>query len=590
MFALFALFFASKALADTNIHLDIETSTGSIYNQDITVTPCNSDNNSTTDLTTTGFCALTEAGTQAGFTNNWDWSWPPGAFLNSINSVANNDNNNGIYWGWFNNSNLGATGLNQYNLTDGDSILVTYGINPLKISVDNQKPTVDNIIKFTVTQFGYDSSFNPVWSSAVGGKLIVGSNTYNLDSDGTYSLQISDATPFTVKGQLTGFVDTPEINITPVPLPAPTQSPAVSHSYGGEGYSTLKPILITKPVFDIDKATNFLLSQQKTNGSFGEDLYTDWTALALVSNPEISKVALDKITKYFSENKFSGTNITDYERHAMTLMALDLDPYNTNNENYIKDIISKFDGTQFGDKKADNDDIFALIVLQNAGYKIDDEMISADISFILSKQNTDGSWDENVDLTGAGIEALASFSSPKQGFGESLAKAEKYLKQNQKTDGSWQNVSSTAWAMQGILAQGEKMEDWKSNENSPMDYLATEQDVDGGMKDADLNSRIWKTSYALTSASGKTWNQIMQKFSAPAPTNTTINTAINPLQTTIQNSYQNSFINKINKFKKPTEKIQKPIEVISNTAVQTQPTPAKKQGFFRKLLKMIFGL
>ena len=424
------------------------------------------------------------------------------------------------------------------------------------------------------------------------------SQYWAIYQNGNYSMSGITSMPVTsgdvIVFQLQGFYDPTNLNnsdnqvtlnihslVTPEPI---------THYSSGGSYIVPK----AKPTFDITKATDFLLSQQKADGSFGEDLYTDWTTLALVSNPEISKVALDKITKYFSENKFSGTNTTDYERHAMALMALDLDPYNTNNENYIKDIISKFDGTQFGDKKADNDDIFALIVLQNAGYKIDDEMISADISFILSKQNTDGSWDENVDLTGAGIEALASFSSPKQGFGESLAKAEKYLKQNQKTDGSWQNVSSTAWAMQGILAQGEKMEDWKSNENSPMDYLATEQDVDGGMKDADLNSRIWKTSYALTSASGKTWNQIMQKFPIPiiasdeTKTPALINSSIiNPLQTTITNSYKNTFAAKIKKYIKPNQKIAQP--ATTNTIPTVKSETVKKQSFFRRILNKLFG-
>jgi hypothetical protein len=133
--AFVVLGFSSNVYADTTIHLDIETSAGSLYNQDITVTPCDSDNAGTMEAT--AYCAVL----QSGLTNNWSW-FGTDAFLNSIDSAVNNDNSNGIYWAWFNNLNLGQTALNKYTLVDGDSLLLSYDINPLKISVDNQSPIV----------------------------------------------------------------------------------------------------------------------------------------------------------------------------------------------------------------------------------------------------------------------------------------------------------------------------------------------------------------------------------------------------------------------------------------------------------------
>jgi len=48
-----------------------------------------------------------------------------------------------------------------------------------------------------------------------------------------------------------------------------------------------------------------------------------------------------------------------------------------------------------------------------------------------------------------------------------------------------------------------------------LDYLATRQDIDGGIKGEYLQNRIWETAYVVSALSGKTWNQIMQKFEKP---------------------------------------------------------------------------
>jgi hypothetical protein len=116
-------------------------------------------------------------------------------------------------------------------------------------------------------------------------------------------------------------------------------------------------------------------------------------------------------------------------------------------------------------------------------------------------------------MTGAAMQALSSFSNIPR-VKESLVKAENYLKQKEKDDGSWnENASSTAWAIEGILSQGEKAVDWESTTgNTPLDYLATLQDTDGGIKDSNAENKIWKTAYVSSALSSKTWNQLMHKF------------------------------------------------------------------------------
>ncbi len=492
------------------IHLTIKTKDSSLYDQNINVNECDTDNHGTMKIT--AYCAILQSGIQ----NDWNWDWGP-AFLNSLANIKGytskdkDDNDVYHYWSWSQNGTEGATSMSEYELKTNDTISLNF-IDPM--------------------------------------------------------VPVSD----------------------PIPEPILESAPMAHQSSGG--YVTPK----IKSVFDLKKALDFLASQQKINGSFGEEIYTDWVALALAATPDYQDQKT-KLIKYFSENKFSDTNLTDLERHAMTLMALNLNPYNINNENYIKKIINTFDGKQFGDLNEDNDDIFALIILQNAGYTDKDKIITDDVNFILSEQKDNGSWDNNVDMTGAGIEALNFLKNNIQ-IKNSLEKAENYLKLKQKEDGGWENVSSTAWAMEGILALGEKPENWIINGDSPLDYLAVNQDTDGGIKtpsiiigaSENINNKIWQTAYVVNVLSGKTWNQIMQKFSTPSLTSDGAKTLINKKEIIVQPAKK---ITKINKMKSNTLKQDTPqMEATSINAIETPPyipPTTQKQNWFKKLLLKILG-
>jgi len=519
LFAILLTFgIAGLAQADTAIHLTISTNSDSIYDSDSTVTPCDSDNDPATPDLATAYCAIVQSGIQ----NAWDWSWPPGAFLTSLNNISGftttDADGNPVYhyWSWSANGSEGMTGLNQYDLVAGDLITLTF--------------------------------------------------------------------------------------IDPLPPPPP---PPVSSGGGGSGSYFPIPVVFEKKVFDTKKAYEYLLSQQKENGSFGESLYTDWSALAL-AGAEDRVAQKEKLMGHLKGILPEGGSLTDTERHAMALMALGINPYEVNGENYIKKITDSWDGKQFGNPAEDNDDIFALIVLQNAGYSMADKIITDDVSFILSRQKDNGSWDGNVDMTGAVMEALAVFSEKNSLFGgvsqadgprasvslpagadsdlkkeefyseinNSLAHAKEYLKQNQGTDGGWQNVSSTAWAMQGIMALGEKPSDWIVSGNSPLDYLANAQDPDGGIKDSVSENRIWQTAYVLSPLSGKTWNEVMQKFEKPA-------------EAPAQEMSKGIFDTKLETHLKISKEKLVPLEQTEDT-IAPAPEPTHKQGWLR-FLGFVFG-
>lgn len=339
----------------------------------------------------------------------------------------------------------------------------------------------------------------------------LGLTSLPVDAGDIIMLQLHDFSDNNLEDQIT-------ININSLITPAPINTGG-GGSGGHRSSGSVLGITTEKTEFDLEKAYQFLISQQKEDGSFGEDIYTDWIAMSLASSNHLQEVI--KLIKYFEEYKLDEkSSLTDYERHTIALMSLGLNPYNTNGENYIKKITDNFDGKQFGDIDEDNDDIFALIVLQNAGFNSDDKNITSSIDFVLSKQKENGSFDESIDMTGASIEALSGFNQNEK-IKNALLKAKDFLKKNQKEDGGFGNVSSTSWAIEGILALGEKPEDWKiedpANEasNTPFDYLALKQDTDGGIKGENTENRIWQTSYAIKAYSGKKWNDVMQKFKKP---------------------------------------------------------------------------
>ncbi len=705
LLSLVLLFVSNTVFADTIIHLDIETSTGTLYNQDINITPCDSDNNPVTPDEITAYCAVL----QSGLTNDWLW-FGTDAFLNSISGVSNNDGNNGIYWGWFSNLNLGQTALNKYTLNSGDSILLNYNINPLNISVDKQTPSVGENIKFTVTEFSYDSSFNPVWSLASGGQIAVGSDTFVLDGNGTYTFKVIDTNTINVKAEKSGFIDTPTIVISPtqaiekvlvrngdtiiysgdvlLPVSATISIPdksgtthdvntnsvlAILYSLtqvadpsfmisdlqyydsfgafylkcitpkggtelcdnwqynvnnitpftgmdttilsGGEsvglyfgsshkltldknsifsgesiGVETSKynyldntwgiltgvnidltkpnpsdpwnPTFVSTTPVDVDgkasitlndvgdytlgikedysfpsysvnvkapvgvggggggstqtsvsisKALDFLASKQNANGSFGDMLYTDWTAIAIAGAGSQAQDMKSKISLYFKNTPFQSSILTDNERHAMALMSLGINPYSGTSVNYISQIVSSYDGTQFGDSSLYNDDIFALIVLANAGYSSSDEIIKKDIEYVISRQSSDGSWG-SVDMTSAGIQALRNFTNVAD-VSQAISKGEGYLASSQNTDGGFGNSFSTSWALQAMsLNSSFGVQIAKADK-----YLASLQQTDGGIDITSIptESRIWATAYAIPATLHLSWSNILQSFSKP---------------------------------------------------------------------------
>ena len=78
------------------------------------------------------------------------------------------------------------------------------------------------------------------------------------------------------------YFPTETLTVTAAPA-SDTGSSSSSSSSGSRKNKNTGSVLgiETKVRFDLEKAFEFIILQQKENGSFGENLYTDWTAVAL---------------------------------------------------------------------------------------------------------------------------------------------------------------------------------------------------------------------------------------------------------------------------------------------------------------------
>ena len=443
------------------------------------------------------------------------------------------------------------TSVDSTLVTGGENITLYFG-NPYRVNFTSTSITTADSIIATAQSYNYtDNTWNIRTGVTIGvtvpnpddpwNPTVVA--TYPVDANGEATISFSTEGSYDVGISEDYYFPSYKIIV------------AKQSSGGGGGGGTLTSM-------SVSQALAFLSVNQRTNGSFGDALYTDWAAIAISGAGNQAQSLKTKIFEYLKNNTYQSSSLTDNERHAMALMALGINPYSDTGVDYIKKITTSFDGAQFGDPSLYNDDIFAIIVLSKAGFGSNEEIIKKNINFIISKQQGDGSWG-SVDMTGAGIQALRSFSDI-SGVAQSITLAESYLRNSQDGGGGFGNSSSTSWAMQALYPNPS----FGSNMTNADKYLALLQDKDGGLDvQSSLESRIWATSYAIPAILRLSWSNILQSFSKQNNTNgdTNNNLVVTPT---------------------PVVKIVETIEPIKKVVEDTKPIVKKKKKIKLRILNI----
>lgn len=391
--------------------------------------------------------------------------------LNSINQqLINSGDTVYLFLGTTHKTNLSSS-----SIAAGQQFTAT--AQQFDLTTGNYKPLTG--VTIGAGTLNTDSSFTETASSTVDAN---GQAIFTINSEGNFSVGIKDDDY------------------------QPLTSITITSATGGGGATG-------NTTFNLPLALAFISSKQNPDGSIDSVNTSNWAAIAFASlNPGSAK---DKLKNYLLTSAPAPVATLDYEQRAMALMALGVNPYSGSSINYIAQITNAFDGTQIG-TTGDVDDIFALIVLEHAGFTSSDPIIQKEAAYILSKQQPNGAWDKSPDMTAAAIQALGLLFDI-HGVNASLGQAAGFLASTEQPNGSWGNIDSTSWVQIAINAIIEAHTPgfdteapWTTQAGSvPTDALAAAQQPDGGVTAA---SRILSTSYAITAASGRSWVSLLGFF------------------------------------------------------------------------------
>lgn len=465
------------------IELAIESQERTLFRDSLMVTACAPSPDS--PMTVSGYCAVE----QSGVATEWTW-YGSDAFVDTIGGVGN-DYVAGTYWNWFSDLSYGKTSLSAHALHPGESLIVAIGRLPLRIESVGTA-SAGSTTTLSVSQFGFDENFDPVWQPAASSTVLIGDGTYLTDEIGTVSFVPATPGTFVATATKDGYLPAATITVS-IDV---AEEPGPANGEGGR----------VAPADPIASALEFLRAHQRMDGPFASPLLSDWAAIAFSSANTSSR----SLKRYLASASDTLETATDFERRAMALSAVGIAP-----QQEIKEIVARFDGVQVGDRSLINDDIFALIALSHGGYGPSDRIMTTLAGSLVRAQQPNGAW-ASTDLTAAALQALVPLSSLPE-VSSSVDKARGYLASHVGSDGCFGNSFTTSWGVMAIYALGESPDAWASPSGAtPLSCLRALQAEDGGFEEgASADMRVWATAYAVPALTGQTWDSVLHEFEKP---------------------------------------------------------------------------
>lgn len=490
----------------TGVSVRIETPKKTIYNDQVYITDegCTVKDSTGASHQIKGdmaLCALQLASTQGDFTYELINS-SFGLYLNRVGDFTADAEQ---FWLYYVNDTSAMVGLSEYDLSEGDELLFTFGeypSSPLRLNVKKKQATTKREVVATVKtldEFG-TGKYIPV----VGAVVHFGKNKVVTDSKGIARFVFDKKGEYQVSAESAGYTRTPAVTV-------------IIHSRNSEARS----ISADERTQFVESGWSYLMSELNEQG-LGSASLNDWAVMAMTAAQQRDESFVALLSEYDPVVE-EGASTSDIARHIMAIRAAGYDPRDFNGVDYVTRLKSTMKKKQFGDTQYVNDDIFAVLALNASLETARSKEVQQAVKHILKAVNSDDGVAyaidaeiSDVDTTSVWVEAISTLKYYPE-LGTDVLKARKkairYLKQQQNPDGGWgyadhgvSNASSTAWALQGLISAQQKPAITRKNYRSGFDFLMNRQ-AEGGQVVYDAanspSNEILNTIYAIMPLAGR---------------------------------------------------------------------------------------
>ena len=266
----------------------------------------------------------------------------------------------------------------------------------------------------------------------------------------------------------------------------------------------------------------YLLAAQNPDGGFGSapgaassQLYAGWVALGLAAageNPQDVARGGHTLLDYVRAGAASASDPGSTARMILVARAAGASARNFGGHNLVAALERDIRPNGSVDDQV-NLTAFAVLALRAAGVTPP----AATVPWLVRQQDADGGFNfatrggsSDVDDTGGALQALAGATGPASARARS--RAVRFLRSQQSADGGFpslpgadSNAQSTAFAVQGLIADGVDPGSMRRRGTSPVDYLRSLIAADGHVRYSRMTDQTptWVTAEALLALEAK---------------------------------------------------------------------------------------